>query len=137
MPLHRIETPSEELHRRLQVLARYAGPKAVAALAGLLSEPAGPRPVLAEGLSSADRAPVERELRALRANDLNVRAADTVAALAAAGKGAERHRLRFGLTIVGDMLKSRGLVHPNEAIVAELQAFNGPGRSASGPDRGR
>jgi hypothetical protein len=28
MPLHRIETPSEELHRRLQVLARYAGPKA-------------------------------------------------------------------------------------------------------------
>lgn len=71
MPLHRVEIPSEGLNRRLQVLARHAGRRAVAALEHLPSEPSGPALVRADSLAQADRAPVERALTALRANDLN------------------------------------------------------------------
>lgn len=126
MPLHRIEAPSEELNRRLQVLARYAGPRAVAALEHLPSEPSGPALIRAGSLASADRAPVERMLKALRANDLNVRVADTLAALAADASKAERYALDCGLRIAGEVLNARGFAHPNEAITAELDARLAP-----------
>jgi len=137
MPLHRIEMPSEELNRRLQVLARHAGPAAVAALAGLASEPAGPLPVRAGGDSDDDRAAVERELRGLRANDLNVRIADTVASLAASRDPADAASLRFGLAIAADLLAERGLVHPNEAVVAAVEAVLGRSWPRGNPGRER
>lgn len=140
MPLHRVEIPSEELNRRLQVLGRYAGPRAVAALEHLPSLPAGPVPVRAQSLASADRVLVERTLKALRANDLNVRVADTVTAIAATRSKPERYTLECGLRIAVEMMKAHGLAHPNEAVAAELAAFVGPlaqtGRSRR-PDPGR
>lgn len=120
MPLERIEIPSEELNRRLQVLARYAGPKAVEDLSALPSEPPSPQPIRAASLAAADRRAIDRELARVRANDLNVRLADTVAAYAAAFDRRDRYELECGLTLGMDALRRRGFAHPNEAVVAGI-----------------
>lgn len=141
MPLHRVEAPSEELNRRLQVLAPYAGPAAVAALSGLPSAPSGPAPIRAASLGADDRGPVERELKALRSNDLNMRIADTLGAREASSDRLVRYELECGLRIAAAELARRGHVHPNEVLTVALQQLTGKPASvarrppAAGNDR--
>lgn len=130
MPLHRVEAASEELNRRLQVLAAYAGPYAVEALAGLAAVPSGPSPIRAASLAAADRVPVERALRDLRSNDLNMRIADTFAVREATSDRIQRYQLDCGLKIAAGELARRGHVHPNEVLAGALGQLAG---KAAGP----